>query len=119
MRTFAMLVFLAACSSVSAGEATIVSFEHKSKVQRDAGVFYRGLDVDEYQELVVEMDGLEITCRTYAMGGGAIYISNNPLVFVAGRKLEAEIWRDRELRVTVPNRNKPLKFDILSARALN
>lgn len=101
-----------------ADEATIISFEHKTALSRGAGIFDRGLESDDYVELVVAINGLELTCRTYSIGGGTGYIQNNPLQFVVGRTLEAEIWKDRELRVTVPDRNRPLKFDIQSARSL-
>ena len=98
-------------SQALADEALIISFEHKSKLEN-------AFESDDYQELVVQINGLEITCRSYAMGGGTLYISNNPLQFVAGRTLDAEIWKDRELRVTVPDRNRPLRFNILSAKAI-
>ena len=94
--------------------AKIVDFQSRTKIDTPALNRVLGgpsIEADDYKEITVELNGQLITARTYAMGGGMIFVNNNATAFAVGREVEARVKRN-ELQVKVPERKGALKFAI-------
>lgn len=123
-----LVLVLALSAGPAAGQefqlAEIVDFQARASVTEDSlgaavNPFGDNTEADEYREITVRLGERILTARTTALGGGFIWVFQNPLAFTVGRTVEARVdKRGQNLEVRVPERKNPLRFKLLRAEMI-
>jgi hypothetical protein len=70
-----------------------------------------GLDSDPHTEVTIAVGDKKVTARTFAIGGGTVYLANHPEAMMVGATVKARIAKRGELHVEAAD-GKVLKFKI-------
>jgi hypothetical protein len=112
MRTILLVsMLLMSISSIADDfvDATILDMQAKQGFTN--GIVGGGVESDNHKELTIQLGDMKVTARSFAMGGGVVYINNHPEVFVVGSTIKARLAKRGVLEVLAPD-GKLLKFDV-------
>lgn len=108
----ALLSFQASAADDVFVDAEVINIESKQGLTSGAGIFNAGLESDNYTEVTLQLGDIQVSARTYSMGGGIIYLANHPEALIVGSTVQARIAKRGVLEVQVPPKGKLLKFNI-------